>query len=211
MRQLEFIIHTHGGRRDGAGRKPVGPRPGVPHRPRAAHDPRHPAHVTLRAGALPASLRNARVFPVVREALRRSSRNGLAIVEYSVQSNHVHLVVEASSTTALRSGLRGLTIRLARAINRALGRRGQVFSDRYHSRELTSPREIRNALVYVLQNFRKHGAAGPGTDPCSSARSFDGWTVACGPVLEPFAKARTWLLRRGWRRLGLIDLRERPR
>jgi REP element-mobilizing transposase RayT len=210
VRQLAFIIHAHGGRRDGAGRKPAGARPGVAHRPRAAHDPRRPVHITPRAGALPASLRNGRVFPVVREALRRSSRNGLAIVEYSVQSNHVHLVVEASTAPALRSGLHGLTIRLARAINRALGRRGQVFSDRYHSRALTSPREVRNALVYVLQNFRKHGATGPGLDPCSSARSFDGWTAGA-PMIEPFARARTWLLRWGWRRLGLLDPRERPR
>lgn len=197
-------------RRDGAGRKPNGARPGVAHRPRAVHDPRRPVHVTLRTGTLPASLRSARVFGVVREALRRSSRNGLGVVEFSVQSNHVHLLVESSSAAALRSGLHGLTIRLARAINRALARHGQVFTDRYHARALASPREVRNALVDVLQNRRKHGGFGRELDPCSSALSFDGWKVTT-PTVTPLATARTWLLRLGWRRFGLLDPRERPR
>lgn len=208
-RQLSFEIRTHGGRRAGAGRKPAGERPGVAHRPRPAHDPRCPVHVTLRAGALPASLRGGRVFGAIREALRRVSGDGLGVVEFSVQSNHLHLLVESASAAGLRSGLHGLTIRLARAINRALGRRGQVFTDRYHARMLRSPREVRLALVYVLQNWRKHGGRGGGVDPCSSSASFDGWRGrAC--TAAPVVRARTWLLRWGWRRLGLLDPRERP-
>jgi putative transposase len=211
-KQLSFDIRTHGGRRDGAGRKGVGERRNVPHRQRPAHDPRCPVHVTLRATGLCVSLRNDRVFPVVRDALRRSTREGLRVVEYSVQSNHLHLLVESDSAATLRSGLHGLTIRVARAINRALDRRGAVWSDRYHSRLLKTPREVRNALVYVLQNWRKHGAREHGVDPCSSASSFDGWRVQPRPSQTPLplARACTWLARRGWRRLGLIHPRERP-
>jgi putative transposase len=211
-KQLSFLIRAHGGRRAGAGRKPGSNRRNVPHRPRATHDPRCPVHVTLRATELRASLRNGRVFPVVRDALQRSSRDGLRVVEYTVQSNHLHLFVEADSAATLRSKLHGLTIRVARAINRALGRRGAVWSDRYHTRQLKSPREVRNALVYVLQNWRKHGRSERGVDPCSSASSFDGWRVQPRPMetRPPLARARTWLARWGWRRLGLLHPRERP-
>jgi len=87
-----------------------------------------------------------------------------------VQDDHLHLIVEADDTQVLARGLRGLAIRVARAVNRALNRRGAVWGDRYHARALTSPRAVRNALVYVMPRsvaqcfawlatvgWRKHG------------------------------------------------------
>jgi hypothetical protein len=110
---------------------------------------------------------------------------------------------------ALSRGVQGLSVRIARALNRRMQRRGKVFADRYHHRVLASPRQVRTALAYVLCNARKHGrapAARGWTDPFSSARWFDGWR---GGVAEPPASdckavstARTWLLRAGWRRSG---------
>jgi hypothetical protein len=99
-------------------------------------------------------------------------------------------------------------------VNRALGRRGRVFGDRYHARALTTPRAVRHALVYVLMNFRKHLRAGTGLDPCSSAAWFTGWRAVGGPDGRkpcPVVRARTWLAAVGWRRLGLIDIAERPK
>src|SRR5213078_4798003 len=61
-------------------------------------------------------------------------------------TDHLHLIVEADDRATLARGVRGLTIRMARAVNRALGRRGAVCADRYHSRALTSPRAVRHAL-----------------------------------------------------------------
>lgn len=211
--QLSFIIRTHGGRRDGAGRKPAGARRSVPHRTRARHDVRHPVHVTMRAVALPRSLRTPTLFAAIRAALARACDDRLRVCEFSVQSNHLHLLIESDSELGLRSGLRGLAIRAAKAINYVLGRHGRVWEHRYHARALATPREVRHALVYILQNWRKHGRGARGLDPCSSAASFDGWKER--PTHEigstPLAKARTWLGRWGWRRRGLIDLREQPR
>src|SRR6185295_16061499 len=169
---------TWGGRRSGAGRKPTpGRRPGVPHRARPAHLSTHPVHVTLRAVAALRCLRARRVFPCVRRALAASSRADFRVIEYSVQDDHVHLIAEAEHGRALSGGVRGLTIRLARAVNRALGRRGRVWDDRYHARALSTPRAVRHALMYVLMNFRKHRHAGTEIDPCSSAPWFAGWRV----------------------------------
>lgn len=89
-----------------------------------------------------------------------------------------------------------------------------MWGDRYHARELTSPREVRYALVYVLQNVQKHARGVDGLDPCSSASWFDGWNegLARGAIEpSPVARARTWLAAVGWRRHGLITQDEQPR
>jgi len=207
---------TWGGRRRGAGRKLTpGRRPGVAHRPRPPHRAAHPVHVTLRARDAVRCLRAGRVFPAVRRALAAASRSGFRIIHYSVQDDHVHLIIEADDGTLLSCGMRGLTIRLARAVNRALGRRGAVWDDRYHVRALATPRAVRLALVYVLMNFKKHGTAEGPVDPCSSAAWFDGWQAEPGTresrARSPVVRAQSWLAAVGWRRHGLIDVDERPR
>lgn len=210
--QLVLDYRTWGGRRAGAGRKPSGAKAGVPHRRRQAHDVRHPLHVTLRAVRELPSLRDGRLFPVLRRALSAGSKRAFRIVHFSVQSNHVHLLVEADGTPALVRGLQGLGIRLAKAVNRMLGRRGSVWADRYHARALSTPREVRNGLVYVLMNWRKHRECAHGLDPCSSARWFTGWRHGSKPpeVPSPVTRARTWLLTVGWRRWGAVGLQESP-
>jgi len=202
-----------GGRRDGAGRKPAPGRRRMPHRRRPPHDRQCPIHVTLRArGGLP-SLRRDDVFGAVRAAFADASKRGFRLLHFSVQHDHVHLLLEGDGVVALRRGIQGLTIRVAKAINRTLCRRGQVWSDRYHARVLATPREVRHALVYVLQNFRKHLRGVRGLDPQSSAAWFTGWRTAiiAPPGRSPIVAARTWLASVGWRRHGLIGVDEAPR
>jgi REP element-mobilizing transposase RayT len=160
------------------------------------------------------SLRSARLFPTVRRALAAASRAEFRIVEFTVQNDHIHLIAEAENGRVLSGGVRGLAIRLARAVNRVLRRRGQVWADRYHARALTTPRAVRHALIYVLANFRKHLRAATGIDPCSSAPWFTGWRVRGAPAAigpPPIARARTWLARIGWRKHGLLGLEEQPK
>ena len=211
--QLALVFAPRGGTRPGAGRKRVAPRPGVPHRKRAPLSRHEPVLVTVRArGALP-SLRGARSYRVLERCLRAAAdRLGTRIVHYSVQSNHLHLIVEAEDERALARGMKGLLVRCARRLNWLWGRQGALVDGAYHARALTSPREVRNALVYVLQNARKHGACLAGLDPCSSAASFDGWREprAVSDPAPPHARARTWLLATGWKRHGPVSVRESP-
>ncbi len=204
---------TWGGKRAGAGRKPTGARAGVPHRTRPYHDRAQPVHLTLRAVATLPNLREARVFPAIREAIRHGSWDRFRIVHFSVQHDHLHLLVEARDRLALTRGARGLAVRLAHAINRALRRKGQVFADRYHTHSLTTPREVRNALVYVLNNARKHRGVMREVDLCSSAPWFAGWRTPprAVQVEKPVVDARTWLLTHGWRKWGLLAPDEAPR
>jgi hypothetical protein len=148
-------------------------------------------------------------------------------VHYSLQGNHVHLVVEAADRRALGRGMMAVGARLARAVNRVFQRKGPVLADRYHLTVLKSPTQVRNTIAYVLLNARRHAAKAGGKlsraarfDPASSARWFDGWRrrplsedagaserPASAPVaaMPPVAQPRGWLLSQGWRRLGLID------
>jgi REP element-mobilizing transposase RayT len=169
------------------------------------------------------------MFVAICRALAKTWREWFRVVHFSVQADHIHLIVEADDKDALTRGLQGLSIRLARAINRVARRKGTVFSERYHMRGFTSPRGVRNVLVYVLLNRRKHYAktawatgneAPRGVDPMSSGYWFDGWRTP--PKTEapphwqpddlvPVQPARSWLASKGWRRHGLIGIVERPK
>ena len=206
-----------GGWRPGAGR-PRG-RTRVAHRQRDRFAARFPVHVTLRVVEGLPSLRRRGALRVVQRAIEAGGhRTSFRVVHFVVLSNHLHLLVEASGMEALARGMQGLEVRLARRLNRFLERSGTFFAERYHSRVLRSPTEVRNALRYVLLNQRKH-AAREGErlrrdwiDPFSSACWFDGWkdpvqlreprqrdllNVPC-----PTASPTVWLLTTGWRRWG---------
>jgi REP element-mobilizing transposase RayT len=201
-----------GGARPGTG-PPRKPGSGPSHVQRPDHQARWPVHVTLRAVRGLPSLRAKRAFEALSLAFGRSGRAAFRVIQFSVQTDHVHLIVEADSSRALVRGVQGLSGRCARALNRSWTRRGDVWAHRYHAHALKTPTETRNAFTYVLLNFRKHLHAAPGVDPRSSGPSFEGWSH--GPEPSPsgaVARPRTWLASVGWRKDGgLLDVRERPR
>ena len=211
--QLALPFARRGGARPGAGRKPKGPRPLVSHARRPHLSRHHPVHVTTRlARGLPSLRHFAEIGVLVRAIRAARERFALSVVHYSVQGDHLHLLVEAEDARPLSRGMKGLLVRMARALNHLWHRAGRVFADRIHARALRTPREVRNALVYVLNNSRKHVGRYRGTDPGSSGRWFDGWSTATPVAVElpPVSAARTWLMSIGWRRHGRIDPSERP-
>lgn len=186
----------------------------MPHAPRPEFAARHPLLVTLRLADGNPSLRrvepHALFFGVLRVA---RARFGMRIVQITMLTNHVHLIVEARDAAALSRGMRAFGVRIARGLNRICGRAGSVLADRFHSRVLRTPREVRYALAYVLGNARKHGIGLASIDPFSSASSFDGWGESAFVETArsrlrglPVALARSWLLNVGWRRWGLISV-----
>jgi REP element-mobilizing transposase RayT len=187
MKAIQLELPTWGGRRKGAGRKAMGPLRRVSHKKRPAHALRFPLHAVLRTREEVPRLRKKEMFLAIREALRAGAeRAGFRIVHYSVQGNHIHLVVEAENKQTLSRGMQGLAVRIARAVNRAALRRGRVFADHYFARELRTPAEVRRAVRYVLDNRMLHGGLDPQTDDCASA--------------APMTAPRTWLLTVGWHR-----------
>jgi REP-associated tyrosine transposase len=208
QRSLDF--KSWGGARRGAGRKSESTHARVSHSKRPTLKASIPTHVTLRIEAGLRSLRNRCEFETVREALvAGADRFGMRVVEFAVLSNHMHLVCEADDERALARGIKGMCVRIARALNRVWNRIGSVFSDRYHPRALQTPREVRSALNYVLHNAARHGARPGGPDPCSSGAWFEGWRHDLGrkgaATVSPLPRALTWLLRVGWRRHGCLE------
>jgi REP element-mobilizing transposase RayT len=129
---------------------------------------------------------------VVASALRGAAlRPGFRLARFSVQGNHVHLVVEAATAAALTSGMKALAIRLARGMNRLMGSRGPVLEDRYHAHVLRTPAEVRRALAYVADNFASH-ARRRGEPVGEGFR--DPFNSDARPDLV--ARPATWLLRR---------------
>jgi REP element-mobilizing transposase RayT len=172
----------------------------------------HPVHVTLRVRREVWNLRARRcVVPILAAVAAAQERFGTRVVHYSIQGNHVHLIVETTSREALARAMKGLCVRIARALHRVMGGEGgTVFDDRYHAVVLDTPTRVRRVLGYVFHNARKHGlyARAPRdfVDPCSSAIAFDGWSqrvTTLDDAPRPVGTApRTWLLRVGWRRAG---------
>jgi REP element-mobilizing transposase RayT len=199
-----------------------GRRAKVPHRRRAALDGNHPVHVTVRI-AEGVRLRQGKLHGALRMAFRGGKdRFGFRLVHYSIQKNHIHMICEADGARSLGKGMQGLNVRIARRVNGAMGRRGTLFAERYHVEPLTSPRQVRNTLVYVYSNWKKHGEADNQRmrdwfDTYTSARFFvSGWRMAPpGLTAEearepPVAEATRWLLSTGWRRHGLLLPSELP-
>lgn len=222
-RQLEISFRRgRGGKREGAGRKRTVKGSRVSHRRRSAFASRHPVHVTMKLRRDVGTLRTKSKVKVLRTALSACrQRAGGRVIHWSIQRDHIHLIAEASSAEALSRSMQGLSIRIAKGLNRLLGRKGAVFLDRYHVHILKTPREVRNALAYVLNNARRHAAqrgvtlARTFVDAFSSWQFFDGWKDAPVATREPDPEApvsppKTWLLRVGRRCHGLLSIREVP-
>ena len=173
--------------------------PGVPHLRRPPLDPRNPVHVTLKVRREVWSLRRGRSVRALQRALLASKEDrerGIAqvgVVHFAILSNHLHLIVEAGNRVALSRGLQSLEIRMARALNRSMDRRGRVFADRFHAHVLKTPTEVGRARRYVLDNAAIHDARA-GLRPADG----DAFTSAAMPGCT--SPPRTWLLAAGWRR-----------
>ena len=219
---LDLRRRGRGGARKGAGRPKSSK--DVPHVARPEIAKRFPIHVGLRVRKDVGRLRRGPIYRAIARALQRTlAEAGFRVAHTSIQHNHLHFLVEADDKAALSHGMRSLTITAALAINRACGRSGRVFEYRYSAKPITNPRQMRNALAYVLNNWRRHkedlcsDAAGRSRlDPYSTAIRFDGWQetpqLAVRDNYEPLpaAEPTTWLLRVGWRRHGPISAYQVP-
>lgn len=225
--------NTWGGRRKGAGRPRKGKGASEHHKKRPRLLASQPVHVTTRVTRGVGSLRKRHMYQALREAtIAIAGREDCRIVHFSIQATHLHMIVEAKDRMALARGMQAFLGSAAKQIHRSVSertgkrRKGRVFADRYHSRILKTPRETRNAVAYVINNWRRHQedratfAERWKCDPYSNGWQFDGWKeredkwFAFKPPPEYLSLLtwfpKTWLLREGWRRHGLISVEEIP-
>ncbi len=215
---------------------------GAPHKRRPDVNRHQPVHVVLRVVAAIGSLRKRFMYSALREAtiavamreLNEKENGAFRIVHISIQRDHVHLIVEADNKLALSRGMQSFQISAAKHLNRAFSvkaglaerRRGSVFPDRFHQEIITSRKQARNTLAYVLNNWRKHREDRGelqrtwNVDPFSTGALFGGWKALEGqPVMwrlragyDPLVVylPKSWLLYEGWRMYGLLAFDEVP-
>ncbi|HTJ46226.1 MAG TPA: transposase [Kofleriaceae bacterium] len=164
-------------------------------------------HIVLRVTHEVSNLRTPKAYRAIRRAVDRCrARADFRVTHASIQSNHIHLLVEADDKDALRSGMQGFAISAARRLNRELRRaRGEVFAYRYHATAITSPAQARNAVSYIVNNWRHHRCDRYDVrrfDPYASAHAIREWRIARDPDQLPVVSPTTWLLTDGYRRGG---------
>ena len=168
------------------------------------------------------SLRSPKVLQELLQVFEAAKdRFGFRMIHFSIQSNLLHLICEAVDRVALSKGMQAPSVRVARAVNRLWQRMGRVFVDRYHSVILRTARQVRNTLLYVLQNIRKHtGARVSAIDTYSSGwwlNDAAGWgwgrSLRVGELMHrpdwstsPIAGPISRMLSFAWRRYGRLPL-----
>lgn len=224
MKQLslpesKLVLCTHGGQRKGAGRKASKNKSKQNHIVRETFSSKDPVHVTVKFVKGLKSLRTRVGYRLLREASFRAQLKGLKIVQFSLQKDHIHLLVEAENNKVLAKGMQAFCVSFAKRFNHFLGRTGQVFFDRYHMHILKTLREVKHALKYVLFNSSKHKNCDQFVDLYSSAPHFFLWKELVGRPLkmkssmspkywqdmdlmlsEMLCQPSTWKLRYGWMR-----------
>jgi putative transposase len=154
-KQLNLNLHKgkRGGRRPGSGRKRIHSQ-GVAHRSREKVKKTTPLHINFKIQK--GGLRSKSILKFLKHAILKARHQGLHITHFSLQTNHVHLMVEAYNNQILSQGMRSLLISFSKKLNFYWKQQGQVMKERYHLHVLRTLRETQNALKYVLQNDSKH-------------------------------------------------------
>lgn len=145
--KLDLYKGRWGGRRPGSGRKRIHSK-GVAHRVREIVSARTPLHINFKYRT---QIKNKFCLKLLKKAIMNARSKGLRIVHFSLQSNHIHLIIEAENNEILTKGMRSLTITFAKGL-----KAGKVQLERYHLHVLRTIREAKNATLYVLFNQQKH-------------------------------------------------------
>ena len=145
--ELNIYKGARGGRRPNAGKIRIHS-PGVAHSPREKIKATTPLHINFKYGAF---IRMESVLHILEDAIVNASKFNFSVTHFTLQSNHIHLIAEAPDNKALSSGMRSITNTMVKRIGK-----GSIQLERYHLHVLKTPREVRNALDYVLNNDIKH-------------------------------------------------------
>ncbi len=212
-KQLSFKnVNGWGGKRRGAGRPNESGLVSHAKRPRIKFST--PVHITLKIRDGLVNLRCGEVAAAFKKSAARASVFGFKVVHFSIQNDHVHMIVETPDNESLALGMRSFGCRFGKLVRKIVGGHGPVFSGRYHVSVLNNPTKMKNAMAYVLQNFSKHSKLLNHVDQYSSAAYFVQWNKLLGKKAGPLLvrKSRppelpfylsapgSWLAREGWMR-----------
>jgi len=152
MRQTTLINYKK------AGRKPKTDA-GIRHTARPELERPSSLHLTVKIEKEKANLKNKFILKILKKAILNARRFNLKIIHYSLEFDHVHLLIEAENNIILGKGMQSFGVTFSKAINRHRNVSGQVYKHRYHFRKITSAKQLKNVMNYIFKNGVKHGTS----------------------------------------------------
>lgn len=86
-------------------------------------------------------------------------RFGLAVLNYTVTSNHIHLLVQDTGEDAIPKSMQLIAGKTAQQYNQRKKRKGAFWEDRYHATAVDSGEHLFRCLVYIDMNMVRAGVA----------------------------------------------------
>lgn len=159
--QMTLINYKHAGR-------PAKNDAGIRHTKRPDLTRPSSLHLTVKIEKSKANLKNKNVLAILKKAIFNARRQGLKVIHYSLEYDHIHLIIEADNNRTLGKGMQAFGVTLAKAINRMRKVKGQVYKHRYHFRQITSSRQLKNVMTYIFNNGVKHKTSATALSPFNS-------------------------------------------
>lgn len=141
-----------------AGRKAIHD-PGIRHTHRPVFKKPASLHLTIKIAKEKSNLKNKEVLSILKRAILNSRKMGLRVIHFTLEYDHIHLLIEAENNHLLGKGMQSFGVTLSKAINKLKKTSGQVYRHRYHFRKITSARQLKNVMNYIFRNGLKHGTS----------------------------------------------------
>ena len=85
-------------------------------------------------------------------------RFGLTVLNFTVTSNHIHLLVYDDKVNVIPKSIQLIAGRTAREYNQRKNRKGAFWQDRYHATAVETGNHLVSCLVYIDLNMVRAGA-----------------------------------------------------
>lgn len=141
-------------------------------------------HLTIKIKKIKADIKNKSILSILKRAILNARKKGLRVLHYSLEYDHVHLLIEAENNTILGKGMQAFGVTLSKAINRVRKLKGGVYKHRYHFRQISSARELKNVMNYIFSNGMKHKTAMSIVSPFNSIRAEEKYRLFYKKKLE---------------------------
>ena len=138
-----------------AGRKPIHDK-GIRHIRRERFERESSFHITIKVREDKSDLQNKMILKALHHAIMKARAKSLKVIHYTLEYNHIHMLVEAFNQEQLSNCMQSFGVTLAKMINKVKFKKGGVYKHRYHLRRLISVMELKNVLKYIFNNGIKH-------------------------------------------------------
>lgn len=143
-------------------------------------------HLTIKVKSIKANIKNKIILHMLKRAILNARRQGLKVIHFSLEYDHVHLLIEADNNLTLGKGMKALGVTLAKRINKFRGLKGAVYKHRYHFRRVGSSAQLKKVMNYIFSNGVKHGTSKSIICPYNSLRSEEKYYLFCKKIVFDF-------------------------